>query len=247
MPDELRDRDDLHAYLPPTADAPERRVRWRDAQDRIIAMRFGFYVGVPLFLLLEVLVARAQTAGRIGQPVALLLSLVVVPGVAGAAVRLWVRVLQGVSAGLVDTLTGARGQPATTGFSREEALVMRGQVEAAADACLLRVAEEPTNIDARLRLAALQAGPLEQLDEARATYLAARAAAAGWRRARPGSPGAEPEERGTTPCHHRSRLCSPCAVPTTSSPGSPATPIRRSSSRRPRRRVPCSATGCSCR
>lgn len=180
MTDELRDRDDLHAYLPPpaAAEAPARRLRWRDAQDRIIAMRFGVYVGVPLFLLLEVLVGRAERAGRIGTATALLLSLVVVPCLSGAVIWLWVRVLQGLSAGLVDTISGARGQPPTTGFSREESLVIRGQVQAAAEAYALRIAEDPANIEARLRLAALQAGPLAQLDEARATYVAARAAIA---------------------------------------------------------------------
>lgn len=180
MSGDLRDRDDLRAYLPPTtADGtPPRQRRRRDLQDSMVAIRLTFYVGVPLFLLLESLVLQAWRADRIGTPAALALGFVAVPGIVALALYIWLRILDGMSSGLVNTISGATGQPALVGFSREESLVIRGQLDEAAAAYAARIAAEPTNIEARLRLAALQAGPLARPDDARATYLAARAAAA---------------------------------------------------------------------
>lgn len=176
MPEPVRDRHDLHAYIPPAAaaDTVPRHLRWRDLQDRASAIRLTLYVGVPLFLLLEALVWRAWRSGQIDVVTAGALAFVGVPLVDGLVLWLWLRVLQGVASGLAATIYGSGGQPALVGFSREESLVIRGQVEAAAEGYARRIAEEPANIEARLRLAALQAGPLGRPDDARATYHEAR-------------------------------------------------------------------------
>ena len=81
--------------------------------------------------------------------------------------------------GFIRMLTGAGNIPPAASFSYQEALVMQGRPQEAADAYRGHLATHPADQEARLALAALLAGPLALPGDAEREYLAVRSGGAG--------------------------------------------------------------------
>jgi hypothetical protein len=116
---------------------------------------------------------------------------VVVTGLVIGALAGWAIVMaSGAAAGkLVQTLTGAGNIPPAPSFSYEEALVMQGKYGEAVDAFRARLVEHPTDLEARLALAALLAGPAKNPVEAEREFLLVRGAGPDERQERVSSEG----------------------------------------------------------
>lgn len=80
--------------------------------------------------------------------------------------------------GLVQMLTGAGNLPPAPSFSYQETLVMQRKYDQAVDSYRSHLLQYPTDLEARLALAALLAGPAKSPAEAEHEFLAVRAAGA---------------------------------------------------------------------
>jgi len=100
---------------------------------------------------------------------------VLLGAVAGALVT---RASGAAAGGLVQMLTGAGNLPPAPSFSYQEALVMQRKYDEAANSYRSHLRQYPSDLDARLALAALLAGPANNPAEAEREFLAVRAAGA---------------------------------------------------------------------
>ena len=97
--------------------------------------------------------------------------------VVGALAGWGIVIASGAAAGkFVQTLTGAGNIPPAPSFSFEEALVMQGKLREAEDSYRARLQQHPADLEARLALAALLAGPAKNPVEAEREFLLVRAA-----------------------------------------------------------------------
>jgi len=146
-------------------------LRRQHSQDILITLRFVFWFGIPLLLMLIAYETRLLGQGRISTAAYWVLLALNFPITAGA-VWLVVGTIFGSAAGIVGMMSGMGGTPVgTPGFSREEALVMQDRIAEAVGAYRQRIADEPANVEAKLRLAALLAGKGNDMMAARSLYL----------------------------------------------------------------------------
>ncbi len=102
----------------------------------------------------------------------------IIPNIALTALILWgVNWFLDAAAGAAGSvyMPSAKGSPTAREYSEQEALVIRGRYVEAADSYRAIIEDEPTDIDARLRLGALLEGKSDDPDGAEACYRGVRA------------------------------------------------------------------------
>jgi len=92
-------------------------------------------------------------------------------GLVGALVY---RASGAVAGGLVQVLTGAGNLPPAPSFSYQEALIMQGKYGEAVDSFRDHLLQHPSDLEARLALAALLAGPANNSVDAEREFLSVR-------------------------------------------------------------------------
>lgn len=112
------------------------------------------------FTVLAVVVAfRQMSEAKVGLGAGL--AIVVAGAALGGVVGLGMFRLIGVAShGAVQTLLSSSGLPPAPSFSMQDAMVAQGRYREAADSFRAHIAVHPGDVDARLALAALCAGPL---------------------------------------------------------------------------------------
>lgn len=125
------------------------------------------------------LLVAAYLMGKDRIGIAGLLGLVLAGVVVGVLVGLLMHGAIGAAAGgLVTMLSGSGNIRPAASFSLQEALVMQGKHQEAADAYRSHLATNPADHDARLALADLLVGPMALPAEAEREFLAVRAGGA---------------------------------------------------------------------
>ncbi len=85
-----------------------------------------------------------------------------------------IRFLNFFSRGLATSLLATRGEPHSREYSEQQALVVAGRIDEAIDSFRSHIVAFPGDTEARLRLAALLAGPAGRPEEAERTWLEVR-------------------------------------------------------------------------
>jgi hypothetical protein len=98
----------------------------------------------------------------LSRPVALLLMWVVAPALAAVMAVLVSHFLTRVSRALLGGLQSSGGEPHSREYSEQQALVAAGRIDDAIDSYRAHLVACPGDVEARLRLAALLAGPAAQ-------------------------------------------------------------------------------------
>jgi len=139
--------------------------------DRVQRMRI--YIPLYLMLLLAALVLGSQ--GVITSREKWLGILVLAPATSWLAAHCYDWIASAAARGLMGSIFSARGgDPYTRQYSEQEALLVRGEVAQAMDSYRSHLVAFPDDLEARLRLAALYAGPATMVDAAERLYLEVR-------------------------------------------------------------------------
>jgi hypothetical protein len=138
-----------------------KRLRDIDSAERVMVFRIATLIGVPM--LFVVLVAQGGV------------SWLALPDVVGTGLAVWIVWWlirhAGASAG---SITWPRGTPVVREYSEQDALVQRGLILDAVDSYRSHIVAFPTDVQARLRLAALLADHTRDVDSAEQMYLEVR-------------------------------------------------------------------------
>lgn len=153
--------------------ARPRRLGTIDEADRLMAMRLGFWVGLPLFGLLLAAINHYHAAGRLSMTGSVVLLVLALP-LTALVVWLQVRLINRTADGVAFMVGGGGVERTGRGYSLEESLVMRDRIADAVAAYRARIVEEPDNMETRLRLAELAAGQANDPAMARELLLSVR-------------------------------------------------------------------------
>ncbi len=113
-------------------------------------------------------------ADAIGRPLALLLMWVLAPLLAALLALLISHAMTRASQALLGTLQSTGGEKHSREYSEQQSLIVAGRIDDAIDSFQAHLVAFPDDVEARLRLAALYAGPGKQADAAEHQYLEAR-------------------------------------------------------------------------
>jgi hypothetical protein len=142
-------------------------VRDSDAAER----SFRLKLGVPMFLMCWFAFMLALARGEIERGTYVLLVWVVAPLLAWACSFGALFLIDRVARGLLHTLVGSGGgERHSREYSEQGALVAAGRVAEAVESYRAHLVAFPEDTEARLRLAALLAGPAGRPDEAERAY-----------------------------------------------------------------------------
>lgn len=156
----------------------EWKQRWRgkhgpkstDLVERMFFLKLALPFWAMLWLGFRMLL-RAQVLSR---PMALLLMWVVAPLLAALMAALMSHFLTKVSRGLLGGLQSSGGERHSREYSEQQALVVAGRIRDAIDSYQAHLVAFPEDVEARLRLAALYAGPARQPEAAEHHLLESR-------------------------------------------------------------------------
>jgi hypothetical protein len=148
-----------------------KRLRDTDLAER----SFRLKLGIPMFLLCWFAFMLALARGEIERGTYTLLVWVVAPLLAWLCSRGMLLVIDRFARGLLHALLGSGGgEGHSREYSEQEALVVAGRIDEAADSFRAHLVAFPDDREAKLRLAALLAGPGQRPREAERLYLAVR-------------------------------------------------------------------------
>lgn len=129
-------------------------------------IRLGVLIGMGLsivLLILDIIVLNLDERGVVGILLIVAMNLVLI----WLVFRLVWFVVNGSSQGTIGRLWAGGGEPSLRGYSEQESLVARGEMEKAVASYRDRIASNPADLNARLRLGSLLAS---QGDHAEAEY-----------------------------------------------------------------------------
>lgn len=148
----------------------------RDTAEQAQLLRIAVLLGGPALIIGAFALGFAVKRFDLPVAVGLILLVLLFPATWGL-ILLVEHAIGRSSQGLVTALHAGHAASPRPGFSRQEALVAQGRLDAAAAAYRLHVAEHPDDVAALLALGRLLAGPMA--DGAEAAYLTARRCSAG--------------------------------------------------------------------
>ena len=144
-----------------------------DSRERIARITLLLRIGLPAFIVLVAIHTRLNASGRIGNT-AYIVWMVADPFIA-VAIALGIGIaIDRAGSAFVSTVLAGGNIPYTPQFSQHDALVVRGQHDEAVALYHEHIAANPTDLDARLRLAALLAGPAGRPADAERVFLEVR-------------------------------------------------------------------------
>lgn len=135
---------------------------------------FRLKLGLPVFLLSWFVLRYVLARGDISRGKFLFLLWIVAPLLSWLIAWLMMQLIDRASRGLLHTLVGAGGERHSREYSEQEALVVAGRIADAIDSYQAHLVAFPDDNEARLRLAALFAGPGAMPDAAERLYLEVR-------------------------------------------------------------------------
>lgn len=150
----------------------------RDTAEQAQLLRIAVLLGGPALIIGAFALGFAVKRFDLPVAVGLILLVLLFPATWGL-ILLVEHAIGRSSQGLVTALHAGHAASPRPGFSRQEALVAQGRLDAAAAAYRLHVAEHPDDVAALLALGRLLAGPMADADGAEAAYLTARRCSAG--------------------------------------------------------------------
>jgi len=152
---------------------PRHALKDIDARDRADLLRIAVWFGGPCLILLTLLWFFFQRQGWIGTGVMVFLDILNIP--LAAIGTLAINMLLGwASAGLINTIHAAGDIPPPPTYPRQDMLIVRGQYAEAAEYFRDHLTVEPTDHEARLRLADLLEKHLADHAGAERLYLEVR-------------------------------------------------------------------------
>jgi hypothetical protein len=156
-----------------TQQDPKRRTD-SHVGERVENLRVLITLGPWLFLVLTIAEVVMVLRGMISVDLCVVLVAFANPLIILGTAKFLRRALGDIAERAMGTLLSTRGTPHTREFSEMESLVIRGQCREAAERYDEFLVAFPRDTDAWMRLAALQAGELQQPERAVVTYLRAR-------------------------------------------------------------------------
>lgn len=161
--------------MPSTQPPPmPKRLSDRDVGDRTENLRILITLGPWLFLVLTIVEALLFFRGTLSQTGFFVAVAVLNPVLIFALARVLRHAFEGVAGTFLGTLLSTRGTPHTREFSEMESLIIRGEFVEAAERYQSHLVAYPSDTDAWIRLAVLNAEKLRQTDAAVAHYRRAR-------------------------------------------------------------------------
>ena len=146
------------------------------AGERMENLRARLFVMVALGFMLAIAGFSLSARGRLS-PAGLLLWLLATPLATYAVSSLVLVLLRHSGSGLARVLFATGGEKHSREYSEQQALVVAGRIDDAIDSFQAHLVAFPEDVEARLRLAALYAGPAKQPEAAEHHLLEVREAA----------------------------------------------------------------------
>jgi tetratricopeptide (TPR) repeat protein len=141
--------------------------------DQALERGTGFLVWLACGLMFVGALGALRFRGRITTP-QMWIGIAALPLLLHLMSSATIKFLKAFSSGLSTSLLATRGEPHSREYSEQQALVVAGRIEEAIDSYRSHIVAFPDDLEARLRLASLLAGPAGRPAEAERTWLEVR-------------------------------------------------------------------------